>query len=67
MGETAGYMGDLVAGLRMLGVRADFLNLAENPFAYEARETPRLTFRLARWLALRNAGRGRPRQVWIAA
>jgi len=51
----------------MLGVRADFLNLAEIPFACEARKTPRLTFRLARWLALRNAVRGRPQQVWIAA
>lgn len=67
MGETAGYMTQLVAGFRGVGVRADFLNLAEDPFAYESGPRPRWTFRLARWLSRRNAERRRPRQFWVAA
>ena len=64
MGETAGYMTQLVAGFRGVGVRADFLNLADDPFAYDAGSRPRWTFRLARWLAIRNADRRQPRPMW---
>lgn len=64
MGETAGYLTQLVAGLRGIGVQADFLNLADNPFAYEAGPRPRWSFRLARWLARRHAERRQPRLLW---
>ncbi len=67
MGETAGYLTQLGAGFRGVGVRADFLNLAEDPFTYDSGPRPRWTFRLARWLSRRNADRRSPRQLWVTA
>jgi glycosyltransferase involved in cell wall biosynthesis len=67
MGETAGYLTQLVAGFDGIGVRADFLNLAVDPYDYDAARRPRWTFRLARWLARRNADRRSPRLLWVAA
>ncbi|MEP7081444.1 MAG: hypothetical protein ABI841_00555 [Chloroflexota bacterium] len=67
MGETAGYLTQLVAGFRGVGVRADFLNLADDPFGYDNGPRPRWSFRLARWLSRRNADRRRPRPLWAGA
>jgi hypothetical protein len=63
MGETAGYCGQLVAGFRELGLRADHLDLGPDRHAYSASPRP-LRARLARWReGRRRAGPG-PRVAW---
>ena len=65
MGETAGYCGQLVAGFRAIGLRADHLDLGPDPLSYGSRRA-RAHVRLARWLERRRRARTRMRGVWTA-
>jgi glycosyltransferase involved in cell wall biosynthesis len=65
MGETAGYCGQLVAGFRAIGLRADHLDLGADPLSYGSRRA-RAHVRLARWLEQRRRARTRLRSVWTA-
>lgn len=64
MGETAGYVTQLVDGLRAAGARADFLHLAADQYGYVTGPPPRLSFRIGRWLSRQRAEGRSPRIVW---
>ena len=64
MGETAGWCGQLVVGLRAIGLRADLLDLGPDPHGYTA-ERP-LRARVVRWLADRRRSGPGPRAAWTA-
>ena len=67
MGETAGFCTGLVAGLRGIGVRADFLNLGDDPFGYADQLDQPRSVRITRWLARRRATRRGPgAAAWTA-
>ncbi|HET8776445.1 MAG TPA: hypothetical protein VFN76_02185, partial [Candidatus Limnocylindria bacterium] len=63
MGETAGYCGQLVAGFRELGVRADHLDLAADPLSYRTGRGP-AHVEAVRWLARRRRRSTRTRPAW---
>ena len=63
MGETAGYCGQLVAGFRELGVRADHLDLAPDPLSYRTGHRPAYV-RVVRWLEQRRRRGTRIRPAW---
>jgi glycosyltransferase involved in cell wall biosynthesis len=63
MGETAGYCGQLVAGFRELGVRADHLDLAPDPLSYRTGRGP-AHVEVVRWLEQRRRRSTRARPAW---
>lgn len=63
MGETAGYCGQLVAGFRELGVRADHLDLAPDPLSYRTQRGPAYA-EVVRWLEQRRRRSARARPAW---
>jgi len=64
MGETAGWCGQLVVGLRAMGVRADHLDLGPDPLGYSASRPARA--RAVRWLGERRQRGPGPRGLWTA-
>jgi hypothetical protein len=63
LGETGGYCGQLVAGFREIGLRADHLDLGPDRHAYATAPRP-LRARLARWLEGRRRDGPGPRVAW---
>lgn len=63
MGETAGYCGQLAAGFRAIGLRADHLDLGPDPLSYGSRHGP-AHVRLVRWLEQRRRRRSGLRPAW---
>lgn len=66
MGETAGFGTQLLAGLRAIGVRADFLDLSDDPLGYRHGRGEPAAFAIARRLTQRRRRAGFGRVAWTA-
>lgn len=64
MGETAGYGTQLMAGLRAIGVRADFLDISDDPLGYRDGRSEPAAFAIARWLTQRRRRSASGRAAW---